>query len=71
MDYVFSPSTMVRTGATVEQKNYPDLPAMDSNNLSLDADLIVLKFNTWFDMGVGLEREDAKDGEYGYKRLRF
>ncbi|WP_320040968.1 porin family protein [uncultured Desulfobacter sp.] len=71
MDYVFSPSLMVRTGMTVEQKNYPDLSAMDSNNLSLDADLVVLKFNTWFDMGVGLEREDAQDDEYGYKRLRF
>nr|WP_321399722.1 tetratricopeptide repeat protein [uncultured Desulfobacter sp.] len=71
MDYVFSPSTMVRTAVTAEQKNYPDISAMDSNNLALDADLVLLKFNTWFDMGVGLEREDANDDEYGYKRVRL
>jgi FimV-like protein len=71
IDYVFSPSIMVRTGVTAEQKNYPDLPAMDSNNIALDADLVLLKFNTWFDMGVGLEQEDANDDEYGYKRVRL
>ncbi|WP_020588364.1 surface lipoprotein assembly modifier [Desulfobacter curvatus] len=71
MDYVFSPSVMVRTGATLEQKNYPDFSAMDSNNLSLHTDLVFLKFNTWFDMGVGLEHEDADDDEYGYKRFRL
>jgi len=71
LDYVFSPSIMVRTSVTAEQKNYPDRSAMDSNNLSFDADLVVLKFNTWFDMGVGLEREDANDDEYGYKRVRL
>ena len=69
MDHIFSASAMARVSAAFETENYPDARTMDCDNKLLEADLMVLKYDTWFDFGVGLEQENAHNDEYSYDRL--
>lgn len=69
LDHMFTPSLLTRAALKVEEKNFPDIPAKDSSNISLIFDLNFLFKKNWYGLGFKAEKEDALDNEYSYTRL--
>ncbi|MFA5904102.1 MAG: surface lipoprotein assembly modifier [Desulfobacula sp.] len=68
LDHNFNPYCLNRTVIKFEEKDFPDNPGRDANNISLTSDINYLFNQNWIGIGIKAENENADDDENTYKR---